>query len=577
MVPMHVALIEQDRMVVQLVSQYLLEAGHTLNEMGPNLKALEETMHDLVICDFQAQTSEGCLFYAELRAHPSLSGLPCLLIAPRVTAQDVQLVRKDPLSSLLIKPFTRTVFDDALHRCLKQSLIRNIPSPNIPPSSTSAVDIVFDWREDMEAIQKLHQRIRGQLVIDPQSLYQSKIKEHPDTDKKALRQQLINLILLKSVTLIERDTATQQLLLDHCRKNNVLEVETFADGLEALDHLKAKGSSLVIMDWHPEGLSGLALYNRIRESDVLQKTPILIVANDTETAKVEALLVEDLHVGILTKPLQPKKLQETILVLMAASISADDIDGALYHALGRATSPRLLHDLVHDFCERLPSMKLHLINFLQTLLRKQRLAEAEQFGLILLERQEFSIPAATVLAKIYHLKQRPDAAANILRYITALAPHRLDRLLLAAEEELCLFRPKRAENYIVQAAKIDADHVRVKAAAFLADIVAKHQAGQVKEGAAPLKNLASVLNTVGVTLAQSGQAGDAERYYTSALLFVVDRMDQARLTYNLALCYLRLGDKDKAQQFFFEADRLADGQLPKAQSHLQKLGEQNES
>jgi hypothetical protein len=61
------------------------------------------------------------------------------------------------------------------------------------------------------------------------------------------------------------------------------------------------------------------------------------------------------------------------------------------------------------------------------------------------------------------------------------------------------------------------------------------------------------------------------------LLFVVDRMDQARLTYNLALCYLRLGDKDKAQQFFFEADRLADGQLPKAQSHLQKLGEQNES
>lgn len=572
---MHVALVEKDRMVVQLVQQYLAEAGHTVAEIEPSIELILTAACDLLVMDLNQLSASGARLYDDIRKHPKLQALPCILIAGRITMSDVQISKKDTVATFLIKPFTKSVFDDGLHRVLRQSLIRNCqtaPKENLKnaPDTTA---IVINWRQDIEKILQYQQRVKSQLQIDPKDIYEAKLKELktrseqvPDT--KALRRSIIDMILLKSVVIVDRDDSNRLWLQDYARQHSILNVDSFESADEAFQHLLLATTDLIIMDWSSDDSEGLCLYNRLRSHAPTQNIPIVLLSKSAEDEVIQSLFEEDLQLCTLEKPIQPKKLQDTIVNLLTKSLSSVKVQEALEQAMKQICPAGLLQDLVHDLYERLPAMKLHLVDMVHRLMEHNRFEEAERLSRLLIEKPDLAIATSTILAKIYHMTQRTQAATDLLRYVCAVAPHRLDRLLLAAEAEISMLHIEKAKTYLDQAQQIDPQNGKLQALSYVSEQIEKH--GDVVKHA-PASNLVSILNTVGITLAKSGQPEEAVRYYQSALMIDSNRLDRARLHYNLGLSYERTNDFDKALEQHVAADKLAAGELPKIKSHLEQL------
>ena len=573
---MHIALIDSDRMVAQLVTQYLAEAGHRVSEVKPEIEALGHETYDFIVMDLHQLGQTQSRMYDDIRKHAKLSGLPCVLIAGRITLNDVQSSKKDPLASLLIKPFTKSVFEDAFNRCLRQSLTRSTLKPAMETQATLAegTHITIAWREDVEKILASQQRIVQQLQLDPKNLYEIKLKElkargEPSPqDMGALRKSILDLILIKSAVIIDHDQANQQLLRDYSKQNNILELDTYGDCEQALSSLQSKRYDFIMMDWSTEASGGLRLYNKLRSATLTERVPLLVFGKASELPALDTLLEEDPHLLVVEKPIQFKKLTELLVKLFSKSLCAKKLAESLEKVFQSSCSTALLKDLVQDVCNRMPALKLQLIHSVHRLLELGRMEEAERLARILIEQQELAIPASSVLAKICHLTERPQAAADLLRYVCALAPKRLERLLQAAESELALLHIDRAELYLDQADKIDPEHRKLLALRYLSKTMQTHSA---ELNHSSVKNLVSVLNTIGITFAKSQKPDEAIQYYQSALMIDAQRLDRGRLYFNLGLSYERAKDPDKALIAFLEAEKLVGQELPKVRIHIDHL------
>ncbi len=573
---MHIALIDSDRMVAQLVTLYLAEAGHKVSELKPEIEALDHDAYDFIVMDLHQLGPTQNRLYDDIRKHEKLARLPCVLIAGRITVNDVQNSKKDPLASLLIKPFTKSVFEDAFNRCLRQSLTRSTLKPALETEASLAegTHIAIAWREDVEKILLSQQKIVQQLQMDPKAVYEIKVKElktkgEPSPqDIRALRKSILDLILIKSAVIIDHDQANQQLLRDYSKQNNILELDSFNESEQALPSLSSKHYDFIMMDWSTEASGGLRLYNRLRSSPLTVGVPLLVFGKASELPALDTLLEEDPNLLVVEKPIQFKKLTELLVKLFSKSLCAKKLSESLEKVFQGSCSTALLKDLVQDVCNRLPALKLQLIHSVHQLLESGRMEEAERLARILIEQQELAIPASSVLAKICHLTQRPQAAADLLRYVCALAPKRLERLLQAAESELALLHIDRADQYLDQADKIDPEHRKLLALRYLSKTMDNHSS-ELKHSS--VKNLVSVLNTIGITLAKSQKPDEAIQYYQSALMIDAQRLDRGRLYFNLGLSYERAKDPDKAIIAFLEAEKLAGQDLPKVRIHIDHL------
>ncbi|WP_141733266.1 response regulator [Oligoflexus tunisiensis] len=576
---MRIGLVDKDRMVLQLVTQYMADAGHEVVEVDPETLSTFADSMDLFVIDLALNNQVGVGIYDELRQLPGHERTPCLLISGRVTTHSAMTVRGDPAASLLLKPFTRDVFLDCLKRCLRHNLTWRsgmhaiiVEEGQDDLQALSPQEILEDWRKDLIVIEQSFHQLKRKLQMDPRELLDLERKrrqDNPDAgplDEKALRSRIMQETLLKSILLVVRDESTSKPMLELFRQRGIFEVHCFEDGNSAWQALQDQRYDLIILEWQ----GNIALYNRVRDNPGTRTIPILALTNDTEEKIVQALIEDDLRLAQEHRPIPLQKLQDSLVQLVAASLCYEEIHSALERILQNSCPLDVLKNLVRDLCERLPQLQLHILDVAYELAQKERFNDAEKIGRVLLDRPEFMVGASTLLARIYHLTQRSEAASDILRYLTALAPDRIDRLLLAAEAEIAMLRPQSADSYIAKAQTIDAEHPRVQAAMVISESMA--EITEELGSSQAMRSFASLLNVVGVTLAKSGRSTEAERYYLSALAFVQDRMDKARLQYNLGVNYLRRKEKDKAMEHFIEANRLADGNLIKASAHLPPTG-----
>ena len=88
------------------------------------------------------------------------------------------------------------------------------------------------------------------------------------------------------------------------------------DGEEALDILQKKDVSLIISDWMMPNMSGLELFDVLKQDDKLKEIPfILLTGNDQKENVTEAL-----KTGIknyMVKPFKPGKLLEKVVSLLS--------------------------------------------------------------------------------------------------------------------------------------------------------------------------------------------------------------------------------------------------------------------
>ena len=108
------------------------------------------------------------------------------------------------------------------------------------------------------------------------------------------------------ILLVEDDRSLVELLSFHLRRSE-FEVETTADGEDALLMAREAPPDLVILDWMIEGMSGLEVCRRLRRLPETANVPIIMLtARGEETDRIRGL--ETGADDYVTKPFSPREL-----------------------------------------------------------------------------------------------------------------------------------------------------------------------------------------------------------------------------------------------------------------------------
>ena len=108
------------------------------------------------------------------------------------------------------------------------------------------------------------------------------------------------------ILLVEDDSSLVELLSFHLRRSE-FEVETTADGEDALLLARQTPPDLVILDWMIEGISGLEVCRRLRRLPETANVPIIMLtARGEETDRIRGL--ETGADDYVTKPFSPREL-----------------------------------------------------------------------------------------------------------------------------------------------------------------------------------------------------------------------------------------------------------------------------
>jgi CheY-like chemotaxis protein len=121
--------------------------------------------------------------------------------------------------------------------------------------------------------------------------------------------------------LVADDIEGQRLVLDMLLGSDGHNVDSVADGREALDYLKTNTPDLVILDVAMPFISGIDICHRMKRIPRLKDVPVIILTalKDESTLAMARDAKADV---IVVKPLEGKDFRATVRDLLAARRSA---------------------------------------------------------------------------------------------------------------------------------------------------------------------------------------------------------------------------------------------------------------
>jgi two-component system chemotaxis response regulator CheY len=89
-----------------------------------------------------------------------------------------------------------------------------------------------------------------------------------------------------------------------------------ANGLEALEKLKAKRYGLILSDWNMDGMSGFELLKVVRAKPETRETPFVLITAESKPENILAAKAAG-ATGYLVKPFKLDMLEKTLDSVMA--------------------------------------------------------------------------------------------------------------------------------------------------------------------------------------------------------------------------------------------------------------------
>jgi two-component system, chemotaxis family, chemotaxis protein CheY len=117
------------------------------------------------------------------------------------------------------------------------------------------------------------------------------------------------------IVVVEDEPTSSKLMTYHLKMmgfKNIIEVE---DGNSALEQLKKEKADLVIADWHMPNMNGLNLFRAIRQEELWQSIPFLMVTVEKDHEKVQ----EAIQAGVrdyIVKPIKGETFKRKVLELL---------------------------------------------------------------------------------------------------------------------------------------------------------------------------------------------------------------------------------------------------------------------
>jgi CheY-like chemotaxis protein len=379
-------------------------------------------------------------------------------------------------------------------------------------------------------------------------------------------------LAIESALVCDDDETARTLVLNYLKELGVENVDSFENGELAWEAIQKRQYSLLVLDWKLPGLSGLALFNRIRQKKTYRDTPVLVVSGFVDRNDFR-LLQEMPFTSLMEKPFTKtlffNKLEavfrEADWYLQNAAM-IDSLMSAVEHDAKKSES------LLKEVLRKAPNPIPLGIVAARALTKHKMLKEAEHVLRGLLERDDASVIAMNELGKVLLRGGDHRGALDVLRAAHKVSPQNMQRICLLGEAELNLKNPEEAHAYFEKALEIDGDDKKAQAGLIVADNLARAEGiDDAKLTRQVSTSLASILNTIGIALVRSGQYDRGVEQYRAALAFLHQREDAARVAFNLGLGLLRWGKTSEALPWFQKSERLSPDGFAKSTRYVKRL------
>ena len=117
------------------------------------------------------------------------------------------------------------------------------------------------------------------------------------------------------ILVVEDDPGSAKLVTYHLRMMGFKNTTEVSDGNSALEHLKKEKADFVIEDWHMPNMNGLNLFRALREEELWQDIPFLMITVEKDHKKVQ----EAIQAGVrdyIVKPINVEKFKRKIHELL---------------------------------------------------------------------------------------------------------------------------------------------------------------------------------------------------------------------------------------------------------------------
>ena len=353
--------------------------------------------------------------------------------------------------------------------------------------------------------------------------------------------------LPKSILFVDDEQDLGYLMSQWFSQIDKVKVDCAHSGEEAWKTAQEFHYDFIVLDWKIDGkLDGLALVNRFRQHRYYHDVPVLVISGFL--SKKEFSIVEEFPLtGIFEKPLQEQAFFKSI-----ANLNQD----CTWYKKQQATITKSIEKCVKNeqVLTQLIVKMLHKTNnpaVMLTLVGKALLNlgvedKAEMVFLKALEKKPSSAFLNNELGKIYLKKGSLDEASKYFEKALMHSPDNIERLCNLGNIELQKMHLDKAESYFNRASSIDQGDKSAESGKILSDNISEW----LKEQDSIPANFASMLNSIGISMARKGSFNKCIEHYQSALKHVYTDSLKAKVSFNLGLAYLRWRKAGKANSWF---------------------------
>ena len=373
--------------------------------------------------------------------------------------------------------------------------------------------------------------------------------------------------LPKSILFIDDEEDLGNLMKIWFTEIGNMKVDCFQDTEEAWKSSQSFHYDFILLDWKIDGKTdGLALLNRFRQHRHYCDIPIVVISGFL--SKKEFSIVEEIpFTGRLEKPLQKQHLLKTISNLNKDCLWYKKQQASISKNIEKLIdNEKALSQLIVKMLQNTNNPVSMLNSIGKALLNLGADDKAELVFLKALEKKPNSVYLNNQLGKIYLKKERLDEATRHLEKALMYSPDNVERLCNLGNIEMQKMHLDKAEKYFDKASSIDKDDKSAKSGKVLSENISRW----LKEQDSIPENFASMLNSIGISMARNGNFNKCIEHYQSALKHVYTPDLKAKVSFNLGLAYLRWKKVEKANAWFKES-LSHDPTLEKASDWIDKL------
>lgn len=374
---------------------------------------------------------------------------------------------------------------------------------------------------------------------------------------------------IKRVLIIDDDQALRTAMSANLKGMSIRFIKEAENGREALAFLKDHYFDLIILDWKMPEMSGPVFLDKLRLNVDHAKIPVLIFSGYLHSQDFQ-FLEEHQFTRMQEKPGTPFVLKSNLQKLLEERLWFEKEEKKLKARMRRLFQNGDLSG-IRELIENSPKPVPMGVFLARQLVNTGRLEHAKEILELVAKSVSGSISVQTELGKVYLALGDLPSAKKALSGVSKNAPDSVDRLCVLGDlclQDLDIDEAKKAFESALQLDRLDPQ------AQSGLEIVQEIESylTQSKSGVFP-RNLASMLNAVGITKVRGGEHTEGIEHYFRAIEHVYDGDTRGRLALNIALGYLRQRQEKQAFLWFSVAHMFCqdDAAKIKARSHIEKL------